>query len=64
MPGLHAVAAHWAELPAREQRILLIRFYGDLTQSHIGAAAGPSLGLLERKGCRLRAARPRKLKEA
>jgi RNA polymerase sigma-B factor len=39
---LHAVAAHWHELPAREQKILLLRFYGDLTQAQIGARLGIS----------------------
>ena len=39
---LHAVAAHWRELPAREQRILVLRFYGDMTQEQIGAELGIS----------------------
>lgn len=39
---LHAVAAHWHELPRREQRILLMRFYGDMTQSEIGERLGLS----------------------
>jgi RNA polymerase sigma-B factor len=39
---LQAVAAHWAELPARERRILVMRFYGDMTQEQIGAQLGIS----------------------
>ena len=33
---------HWGELPRREQRILLMRFYGDMTQAEIGRALGIS----------------------
>jgi RNA polymerase sigma-B factor len=36
------VAAHWGELPRREQRILLLRFYGDMTQAEIGERLGIS----------------------
>jgi RNA polymerase sigma-B factor len=39
---LHAVASHWGELPRREQRILLMRFYGDMTQAEIGRQLGIS----------------------
>ena len=39
---MEAVAAHWAELPRREQKILLLRFYGDMTQAQIGAQLGIS----------------------
>jgi RNA polymerase sigma-B factor len=39
---LTAVAAHWEELPEREQRILTMRFYGNLTQSEIGEKLGIS----------------------
>lgn len=39
---LRAVAAHWGELPLREQRILVMRFYGDMTQAQIGAHFGIS----------------------
>jgi len=42
MLGMKAVAAHWGELPAREQRVLLMRFYGDMTQAQIGAQLGVS----------------------
>src|ERR1700682_1173917 len=33
---MEAVNAHWEELPEREQRILVMRFYGNLTQTEIG----------------------------
>jgi RNA polymerase sigma-B factor len=36
MLGMQAVAAHWGELPAREQEILLMDFRGGLTQTQIG----------------------------
>jgi RNA polymerase sigma-B factor len=39
---MHAVAAHWGELPRREQKILLLRFYGDMTQAEIGHQLGIS----------------------
>jgi RNA polymerase sigma-B factor len=39
---MHAVAAHWGELPRREQKILLLRFYGDMTQAEIGHHLGIS----------------------
>ncbi len=37
-----AVTAHWGELPRRQQQILLLRFYGNLTQAEIGAHLGIS----------------------
>jgi RNA polymerase sigma-B factor len=37
-----AIDAHWAELPEREQRILVLRFYGNLTQTEIGDRLGIS----------------------
>jgi len=37
-----AVSAHWKELPLREQRILIMRFYGNLTQAEIGERLGIS----------------------
>jgi RNA polymerase sigma-B factor len=40
--SMHALAAHWAELPQREQRILLMSFYGDMTQAAIGQTLGIS----------------------
>jgi RNA polymerase sigma-B factor len=64
MLGMQAVAAHWDELPAREQRVLLMRFFGDMTQAQIGAQLGVSqmqvsrilssaLGYLRARGCGL-----------
>ena len=37
-----AVSAHWNELPERQQRILLMRFYGNMTQAEIGGKLGIS----------------------
>jgi RNA polymerase sigma-B factor len=37
-----AVSAHWKELPLREQRILTMRCYGNLTQAEIGERLGIS----------------------
>jgi len=42
MLGMHAVAAHWRELPLREQKILIMRFYEDMTQAQIGQRLGLS----------------------
>jgi RNA polymerase sigma-B factor len=39
---MESIATHWAELPEREQRILVMRFYGNLTQAEIGARLGIS----------------------
>jgi RNA polymerase sigma-B factor len=39
---MESVAAHWNELPRREQKILLLRFYGDMTQAEIGQQLGIS----------------------
>jgi RNA polymerase sigma-B factor len=39
---MESVNAHWAELPEREQRILVMRFYGNLTQTEIGDRLGIS----------------------
>lgn len=39
---MEAVATHWDELPKREQRIIVMRFYGNLTQAEIGAKLGIS----------------------
>ena len=39
---MEALATHWHELPEREQRILVMRFYGNLTQAEIGARLGIS----------------------
>jgi RNA polymerase sigma-B factor len=37
-----AISTHWSELPAREQRILTLRFYGNQTQAEIGEQLGIS----------------------
>jgi RNA polymerase sigma-B factor len=42
MLGMRAVAAHWRELPPRERKILVMRFYGDMTQAEIGQRLGLS----------------------
>ncbi len=42
MLGMQAVAAHWRELPSREQGILVMRFYDDMTQAQIGLHLGIS----------------------
>jgi RNA polymerase sigma-B factor len=39
---MESVSTHWAELPEREQRIVIMRFYGNLTQSEIGDRLGIS----------------------
>jgi RNA polymerase sigma-B factor len=39
---MQALWAHWGELPDREQQLLLMRFYGNMTQSEIGAQLGIS----------------------
>ena len=39
---MEAVAQHWGELPRREQRILILRFYGNHTQEEVAARLGIS----------------------
>jgi RNA polymerase sigma-B factor len=39
---MEAVSQHWAELPRREQRILILRFYGNHTQEEVAARLGIS----------------------
>jgi RNA polymerase sigma-B factor len=39
---MQAVWAHWGDLPEREQRLLLMRFYGNMTQAEIGDRLGIS----------------------
>ncbi len=39
---MQAIEAHWHELPRREQRVLLMRFYSEMTQSQIGERLGIS----------------------
>jgi RNA polymerase sigma-B factor len=40
--GMEAVASLWDQLPRREQRILLMRYYGNLTQEEIAVRLGIS----------------------
>jgi RNA polymerase sigma-B factor len=42
MLGMQAVATHWGELPARERQILVLRFYGGMTQAQVGQQLGLS----------------------
>ena len=42
MLSMRAVVTHWGELPSREQKILIMRFYGDMTQARIGQQLGIS----------------------
>jgi RNA polymerase sigma-B factor len=42
MLAMQCVATHWGELPARERKILLMRFNGDMTQTQIGQQLGIS----------------------
>ena len=39
---MQAVSTHWNELPEREQHILAMRFYGNMTQAEIGQQLGVS----------------------
>jgi RNA polymerase sigma-B factor len=39
---MQAVWTHWSDLPEREQQLLLMRFYGNMTQSEIGQRLGIS----------------------
>jgi RNA polymerase sigma-B factor len=39
---MESVRTHWPELPDREQRLLMMRFYGNMTQAEIGARLGIS----------------------
>jgi RNA polymerase sigma-B factor len=40
MLSMQAVATHWGELPPREQQILLMLFYGGMTQAQVGQQLG------------------------
>ena len=40
MLGMQAIATHWAELPAREQQIVVLYYYRGMTQSQIGRQLG------------------------
>jgi RNA polymerase sigma-B factor len=72
---MESVAAHWGELPRREQQILMMRFYGDMTQAEIGKRLGISqmhvsrllahaLGHLRKRLVTQQDARPRALRRA
>jgi RNA polymerase sigma-B factor len=39
---MESVLTHWSSLPEREQRILTMRFYGNMTQAEIGEQLGIS----------------------
>ncbi len=39
---MESVRTHWPELSGREQRLLMMRFYGNMTQSQIGEQLGIS----------------------
>jgi RNA polymerase sigma-B factor len=40
--NIQAVWAHWDDLPARQQRLLTMRFYGNMSQAEIGERLGIS----------------------
>ncbi len=40
--SMQALAVHWPELPAREQNVLILRFYGGMTQTQVGQQLGIS----------------------
>ena len=62
MLGMQAVARHWGELPPREQKILLMRFYDGMTQDQISQRLGISQMQVSRLlGHALRYLRPRLL---
>jgi len=59
---MQALAKHWGELSSREQKILLMRFYGGMTQDQIGQRLGISQMQVSRMlGHALRYLRPRLL---
>jgi RNA polymerase sigma-B factor len=59
---MRALATHWGELSSREQEILLMRFYGGMTQNQIGQRLGISQMQVSRQlGHALRYLRPRLL---
>jgi RNA polymerase sigma-B factor len=39
---MEALATYWPQLPPAQQRVLLLRFYGNMTQADIGAELGVS----------------------
>ena len=48
MLGMQAVAAHWRELSLRVRKILIMRFYGDMTQAQIAQQFGLSQAQVSR----------------
>jgi RNA polymerase sigma-B factor len=42
MLGMQAIATHWAELPLREQQVVVLYYYRGMTQAHIGQQLGLS----------------------
>ncbi len=40
--GMQAIATHWAELPVREQQIVVLSYYRGMTQAQIGQQLGIS----------------------
>ena len=46
---MQALATHWGELPSREQKILLMRFYGGMTQAR--SASGSASPRCRSPGC-------------
>jgi RNA polymerase sigma-B factor len=42
MLGMQALAAHWGELPVREQQIVVLSYYRGMTQAQIGQQLGIS----------------------
>ena len=62
MLGIQALVKHWGELPQREQKVLLMRFYDGMTQDQIGQRLGISQMQVSRLlGHALRYLRPRLL---
>ena len=39
---IQAVWTHWGDLPVRQQRLLMMRFYGNMSQTEIGERLGIS----------------------
>ncbi len=58
--GMHAIATHWAELPAREQQIVVMYYFRGITQAQIGQQLGISQMHVSRLlACALGYLRPR-----
>ena len=52
MLGMRAIAAHWGELSPCEQQVLVMQFYGDMTQVQIGRQLGISQTQVSRLSAR------------